>query len=365
MKKILYILLCAALITGSFAGCASGGENNQAEEAAPEKQRLEIAEPEKIYEEPEEEIVTENLIFDVNISEELRIILESGVIITDINDWEKLELGYYDRSAEYFEWYRDYILAFLTNDTAKLEEKTGLSHRSSGAYDIYNTLEFGKYKITAAPDPMNDHLRFIYFYVEIISSGVALLPAGNYLFYIQQGMIPGHFNQSVEHLSTLPRNQIATPAQAALNKWLGRCINLTFYNHDDSDRALPWYAYDITDYIFMATETGFTGGLTFEQIQEYALKYFGIDDFIPPDGYLWEGLYYLSARGGEIRFYEFLDETEENGITTLTVKFFADPSRTVQSHIIEYKMQALDVGYKLIGSEIIYESQFMPWHTSV
>ena len=276
--------------------------------------------------------------------------------ITDINDWDKFGFG------NYYSWHHEYIRAFLNKDTTVLELMANIPE---GAYYSYKTLEFGAYTITKVENQnelwATGFGSYIYLNIDIISSGVEFLPAGYYSFRIAEGISSGHFNTAEDYRRPAPQ----TPAQTALDRWFAGCINYIIYDYGVSDSDLnEWYKYNLIEYLPVLVP-GHEDGFTFEEVQEYVKKFFGIDNFIPPERMLWEGKYMMGAHGGEIWYYRFLGETVTDGITSVTIQFFADASKTIKSHTVEYKLEPLDGGYKFYGSKIIDESLYEPWHTSV
>lgn len=98
-------------------------------------------------------------------------------------------------------------------------------------------------------------------------------------------------------------------------------------------------------------------------MQTYAEKYFGITNFTPPERMLMDnGIYDESAHGLNSWYYKYIDECVNDDITTLTIQFYADAPMIIESHIIEYKLQKIEGGYKFSSSEIIYKSPYEPMY---
>lgn len=351
MKKIVYILFCTALIAGGLAGCASGNLINSDNASKP-------------LDSPSDSDISDSITESKSDSEPSSSEPENDTVteISNIKDWEKLGLSPDEN------WYFEYIQAFLNKDTQTLED---MSDTPRGAYDIYKTLEFGDYKITATLNPNHETLygfgHHIFLKINIVSSDAEYLPEGEYSFKIENGVSSGHFIQDGNG-NYNPESAPDTPVQLSLYNWLNTCGSYMFYDYDSlSGEELIWYSLDIMDYL-LCTYAKIESEWTLEKVQEYVKKYFGIDGFIPVTQYMVaeeSGLYYIEGHGGEIWAYKYINETEENGIIKLTVQFFADASKTVKSHTVEYTMQALDNGIKFIGSKIMYESQYAPYHRSV
>lgn len=58
--------------------------------------------------------------------------------------------------------------------------------------------------------------------------------------------------------------------------------------------------------------------------------------------------------------HKYIDEKEENGITTVTIQFNADWAETIKSHVIEYKLKNIDGDWVFISSNFVYKSQYEP-----
>jgi hypothetical protein len=270
--------------------------------------------------------------------------------ITDINDWGKLGFRLEDDRYKY-------ILAFLNKDTATLEKYAFVQE---GTYDIYKTLEFGEYiiKLSAIWEDYVD------FNIDIISSGVECLPVGNYTFVVGPGVMGTDFR----NLSDI-YNREYTAAQGKILRWLGNSIDYMYNDYAGLSGELR-AQYDIAIMYYVMSFAELEEGLTLEKVQERVKHYFGIDNFIPPENFKnppyydqeKDGLYYMQGYGGQVWTFEFTGETVKDGITTITIQFFADSAKTVKSHAIEYIIQAVDDHYRFISSKIIYESPYKPYH---
>jgi hypothetical protein len=101
---------------------------------------------------------------------------------------------------------------------------------------------------------------------------------------------------------------------------------------------------------------------TEDEIRDYAEKYLGLDrDYV----YIGQNLQknengeYALAGGGSYNLVRSTVSAEvRNGITVLTVNYWADYSKTVISRTIEYHLEMLDMEFRPIKWEIIYDSGF-------
>ncbi|MBE6632011.1 MAG: hypothetical protein E7623_04845 [Ruminococcaceae bacterium] len=102
---------------------------------------------------------------------------------------------------------------------------------------------------------------------------------------------------------------------------------------------------------------------TEEEIRDYAKKYLGFDidaAEIESSRNIYkteDGEYAIVGRGfGLVR--STVSEKVRDGITVLTVNYWADYSKTVISTTIEYHLEMVDVEFRPVKQEIIYDSGF-------
>ncbi|MDD4773884.1 MAG: hypothetical protein PHZ09_09835 [Eubacteriales bacterium] len=103
-------------------------------------------------------------------------------------------------------------------------------------------------------------------------------------------------------------------------------------------------------------------------ISDYAYKYFGIDDFIPSESCRLEGdFYYIPGHGGDHIISECVSSDFDTAADeyTVTVRFYADPGKTVFSHLVEYSMRKIDNNWAFLGYEITGTGLFEPFTYSV
>lgn len=255
------------------------------------------------------------------------------ISINDINDFKKLELDEY-----VYELYYQLIKTFIEKDTDKLEELSGLE---KGVFDSYKTIQIGKYTISK---DKNDTIIFSF---EIISSKLDTMPTGQYSYIVDCAnncFFPLNYNLIK-----------FTPAEEKLIFWIEMC-GVEFLNYEDLNES--------DKKIFLAKVSEYLIGnepLTLEQMQNYALKLFNINDFVPTGVELIDGLYHSLPHGGNSISYDVISQTEENGITTITVQYYADVAKTIKSHTYEYKMKEIEGKWAFLESKILYKSEFKPF----
>ena len=341
---LMFIFSCLACIL--FTACADGTDTEMADAAVTDNEAVDT----EINAEPIDDAQnTEPAKSREEIEAE-----QSDTRITDIEFWDIL--GYSKDHPCYI-----YIKAFLEGDTAVLEE---LAWIPAGAYDEYKTIKLDKnYSINKRI--FSDFDIQILFDFTVIESEVEYFPVGEYSMLVSDGP-PG---MTMYNMNDGPMGDSDySGAFRALNSWLafGFTYLLPDYdNLDDEEKA--WYNSTVSEYIFdnFADEVGadkWTNRWTPAMLQSYAEKYFGIENF-PDDAYPMDGGIYdlrYMAHCLHSWYFKYIGETAEDDITTVTLQFFADGSKTIKSHTVEYKLQDLDGNYKFLSSAIIYEALYEP-----
>ena len=107
---------------------------------------------------------------------------------------------------------------------------------------------------------------------------------------------------------------------------------------------------------------------TAQEIGDYAEKYLGVDrtalQFENKVDKTQDGRYVRIGRGTSSYYYSLLSEEIRNGITVVTVQYYADPSKTVPSRKVEYHMEQIDGEYKPLHTVILEDSPFQTAHVS-
>lgn len=256
--------------------------------------------------------------------------------ITDIDDFEKL--GLTKENNLYL-----LINAFLNGDTATLEE---MGDFEEGIFDAYKSLEIGDYSLRLNEDEI------ILFDFDIIKSELETMPVGQYTLYAYDGMAVCYFYDHDDDSEW-------TTVHKALYQWhvlSGSSEHeLDFSNPSTlvgSERDA--YIYKLTEYILW-----YHKDITLEQFQQYAYLYSGIADVQPDSSFdNGNGTYSVPGHGVSSWSHDSIEEKEENGITTVTIQFYADWAKTIKSHVIEYKLKNIDGDWVFLSSDCTYKAQF-------
>lgn len=265
---------------------------------------------------------------------------EKADVIYDVNDYKKLGI---EDNNEYIE----FIRAFLSKDTEELER---ICFLKKGTYDALKTLEFGKYSISWLEKGASP----LVFKFTVLSSGLDTLPPGEYSYYLDN--LDGMTMSPVEETEL-------TVLQENIRKWLvvnGDCLYKNYKLLNAEEQRL--FNFRVTYFLLWQY-----GDLTLEQMQQYALELFGMKNFQPHEsaGELVDGKYTILGRGGSIWKYDFTGERKEKDKTYVTVQFYTDSSGLIKSKTVEYEMQEKNGKWAFIGSKVIADSPYEPYHSSI
>lgn len=267
-------------------------------------------------------------------------------VIDDIEKWE--DLGLYKTDIRY-----EYIKAFLDGNKAKFEELSD----AKGLYTNIETLIIGGYQIKKIEkkriyDGEEYSEQKILFTLDVTGSGFVPIGAGQHSYYINEGIPCMYFSASGSETAE-------TEAQAALS----RLLNITM-EYDIRDMQL-------TEYIITALRSiDPAESVKAADITEYAEKYFSVGNFMPdkryeatlPDG---TAVYEIPGHGGTHIIFSHAGEKPDGDDMILTVQFYADMSKLIKSHTVEYRMRKTDGIWAFSGSEITFKAQHEPYRYMV
>ena len=121
---------------------------------------------------------------------------------------------------------------------------------------------------------------------------------------------------------------------------------------------------DKMEYIItcLSKKTG-RDAFTKEEISKYAETVFGIKDFEPNPNFFYDNGYTVLGHGGTHIMHDIvkIEENPDDGITTITVRFYADLGKTIFSHLVSYQMTKSGEDYIFLGQEIIEERALLPY----
>ncbi|MHB1155033.1 MAG: hypothetical protein ACYCWE_22020 [Eubacteriales bacterium] len=266
--------------------------------------------------------------------------------ITDYRDWEQLGLN--KTELRYL-----FIKAFVNGDTETLEY---MANADKGVYDSYKSIVLGNYTIKRSDkspiSPLNQNIDgFIIFDFDILSSENEVLCTGHHSLLIEYTLCM----QMIDYADYV-MFPILTEAQKSIYYYHGTSF-------PDFKAKTNNGNYNIsTEYILVRLNylSGNYKPRSAEDIIAYAKKYFDVDDYkINEDEvYKTQNGYEVIGRGAASPSYNFVSEEIRDGITVVTVQFWADFSQTVKSVLIEFYLEPLDGDFKPLYSTILEDTGY-------
>lgn len=265
--------------------------------------------------------------------------------ITDCRDWEQLGLNKTD--IRYL-----FLKAFIEGDIETLER---MANAVEGVYDSYKSMELGEYSITRTDihpiSPLNQSRDgFIIFNFDLLSSENEILHAGRHSRLIEYGLCMEMTDY--ENYEVFP---VLTEAQIVI-----RLFSMHGFTSFPDFKSKNYRGYSVVSpvYILSRLNKDDYKPRAAEEIIAYAKKYFDIDDYIIDEEFLvkTEDGYDILGMGAPSPSFNLVSEEIRDGITVVTVQFWADFSQTVKSVLVEFFLEPLDGDYKPLYSKILEDT---------
>jgi len=249
-----------------------------------------------------------------------------------------------------------FLQAFVDGESDALENFCA-SALPKGSYDAVSDLAFETYTAYRIGDDVG-------FNVMLSQSDIDSLPVGIPLrFTVCEGIngtyLSGGANEPYIHLQV----------RETIDLYLDWSYAYHIPPSDDMDESFRW---SITEYLCARRGKTRADGSTVMSEAELiadAETYLGISSFTPDDRHRHaDGLYDILPHGGHGIVYDILSaEPSESGQgTSVTVRFYADASKIVNSHLYRYELKLTDEGqYAFVGCERIEESVHEPLRWAV
>lgn len=340
MKRV-FITLLALLFTISLASCDKQPTNNSVTENE-----------DVISEEQEEPKKTE--------AELIAEMYPDGVYIGkagDVPSWEVWDvLGFSD-----FEVVSDYdaTSAFVTGNFDLIEE---MQYLPDDTYDRFKNVVFGDYslykKSIPAYDAPEEMKEFVVLDIEVLESDDDYFPLGRQSLIFDSWYTTKFFK--LEDMKWYDEYYYDMFAPDVSKNFCFEYIrNLTYnFNHARKGNYTELIICDFVVHRLFAINEG-AEGFTKEQICDYAQKYLGLDisdyDFdkvLVDYGQGYAGI----GKGGNYAVSTYFPAEERDGITYVTVQFWADYSRIVPAVKIEFSLELVDGEYRYIGYTVLEDT---------
>ncbi len=275
---------------------------------------------------------------------------EAGVelVLPTKEEWDALEFGY-DASYDSY----NAICALLAGDIDGFARVCGVNPE---VYESMKTVKIASYKMycedIADPYIPNRFNKHPVLEIEVTQSENEFLSVGTHQLVFDEGL----------YLTFCKREdfgKIDTETTAAYSYVCHVGSDSDFYSILGEGRS----QFGLSDFI-VARLNAIAGDYeprTAEEIRAYAEKYLGVDgDTLALDWSLEkvDGGYIRIGRGSASDVKTYLGEEIRDGVTVVTVQFFADYSKTVPSRKVEFHLGMLDGEYYPIKTVILEDSEF-------
>lgn len=265
--------------------------------------------------------------------------------ITDYRDWEQLGLNKTDERYLF-------IKAFVNGDTETLEY---MAYTDKGVYESYKSIVLGDYTIKRIDKnpiyPDNGGSDNIIFDFDIISGDNEVLCPGHHSFYIEAVLC----TKMIDY-----KNYVMFPLLNEAQKFIYYYRGTSF---PDFKAKTENGNYNIsTEYIIgrLGYLSGNYKSRSAEEIIAYAKKYFDVDDYKINEDEVdkTQDGYGIIGRGVPVPSRSFVSEDICDGITVVTVQFWADFSQTVKSILVEFCIEPLDGDFKPLYSVTLEDTGY-------
>jgi len=248
------------------------------------------------------------------------------------------------------------VCALLSDDVDAFARHCGVAAK---VYDSMRGMKIASYRIYRETIPAVDNPSVTRPYpvleLEITESQNEFFAPGTRRIVLLSGMVDSFADRDTYQWTSI----YSDPRSAAV-----RYVNAVGSDRDFSSiSAEAMRQFGLADFIVGRLNTlyGNHDPRTAEEIRAYAEKYLDVDgDTLYLDGLLdqVEGGYIRIGRGSSSPSHTVVSEEIRDGITVVTVQFWADFAQTVPSRLVEFHLQLLDVEYKPIKTVILEDSDF-------
>ena len=270
-----------------------------------------------------------------------------------VAEWAAAGFKEYEASPRIFHTIR----AFLRADVDDFAKRCNVN---SKVYDSLRGMKFGTYRlyreeIPAEGDPQNTR-GYAVLEVEILESQNDALCAGTHRLVFHEGLAITF--TPLEDFKRYPSAPAETVSPAQI--YVGQLNSDTDFYRIQGDHRTQFGLCD-----FIVTRLNAMAGnyepRTAEEIRAYAETYLGVDgDTLNIEGSLdKQGDGYIRiGRGSTSYVYTVVAEEIRDGITVVTVQFWADYSRIVPSRLVEFHLEWMGSEYRPVKTVILKDSEF-------
>lgn len=271
--------------------------------------------------------------------------------------WEDINMSESDWNEFSDKHFYDVIHAFTEGDIDEFSKLTGTP---AEVYESLKSIRIGEYKtyieyIPAKNDP-NSVQKYPAIEFEVTESDCEIFPVGKHtLVYNSTYVTVLTHKKNIEWLTAMPDDENDTVS--AKEYISDMCSDREFWVFK-SGKYLVEKIIVRMDTAFGYSEDGYTA----KEICDYAEKYLGIKaeeiDFEHSAIQKKNGKYFILGHGGNGSAKDFVSEEIIDGITIVTVRYYADHSKLVQSRLVEFHLKLIDGKYSPVKAVILEDSEF-------
>lgn len=274
--------------------------------------------------------------------------------VDSIEDIHKIE-SIYEMAINGVKW-------FVTKDIDNLIDNLYIRGDIGSIRELYaplKELKFGDYVIERR---LGTDLSLT---IDITESSLEYLSVGKHEFVFDGAMD----TIWMRHICCEKDYNKENPAVDELEYYLNACPDFYMYRYDEFVKLYGTDPETIDNYYMNCyTYLGLRyGEMTKAEYKDLARKVFGIEDIHPSefDEYTDDEKFNHFIGGNFFRSHRIIDATENNGIYSVTVQYYADEAQIIPSDIITYKFSFED-GIAIAGGMTIdYDSKHEIYHYKV
>ncbi len=271
-------------------------------------------------------------------------------------EWAALEFPKYQRPNDRVFYM---IRALLMGDSDRFADLCGVSPE---VYSHMRGMKISSHRLYAEAIPAEDKPENVHTYAvlefEVSESNSDIFPVGTHTLVFDEGLaiyfIPRE--KFKRYAESSGGNYTPTPAM----RYVSAVGFEDFYAIKGEGRS----QFGLCDFIVgrLNALSGDYKPHTAEEIKAYAEKYLSVDgDTLNIEWSLEsvDGGYVRIGRGASSLIREYVSEETRDGLTVVTVRFFADYSATVTSRVVEFYLDFKDGEYIPVKTEIIEDNGFV------
>lgn len=261
------------------------------------------------------------------------VIEDERITITSLENWQA-----FNHDGNFSDNCLEFLRNFIQNDSEYFE---------------FNTVHLGEWEIIRDPEIYGLDLAFNF---TVTASELDAIPVGEYQTIVNDAVdCTMQFVQSprVESTVTAP----SSAATETVSAWLTTALCYDFYSYGE-------WKNDAFRHYLCTRYADASGKLLYADFETLAKEKFGADvqkeDYLSnAQLYIENNKLYITSEGGNMEpCFDIVSETVTGDVSTVTVQFYADCNKFLQSYTAAYRIDSED---RLLGCEILKTSPYKPY----